>query len=116
MFDNPDFKDQYIVLVFSFIFIKAGFYNFVSIYDVYSVIAIRFFGIPGIYFLFLGSPTIVKRIKIRINKKENSLYMIIFQNILSFLIVAAIVTIGLELYRKYSLFMRKSFFPGMKYD
>ena len=76
MFNNPDFKDQYVVLVFSFIFIKAGFYNFVSIFDVYSVIAIIFFGIPGIYFLFLGSNTIVKRIKIRINKKVNSLYVI----------------------------------------
>ncbi|GKG93767.1 hypothetical protein CE91St38_17750 [Desulfovibrionaceae bacterium] len=116
MFNNPDFKDQYVVLVFSFIFIKAGFYNFVSIFDVYSVIAIIFFGIPGIYFLFLGSHTIVKRIKIRINKKVNSLYVIIFQNILSFLIVVAIVTIGFEIYHKYSIFMNKLFFPGIKYD
>ena len=116
MFNNPDFKDQYVILVFSFIFIKAGFYKFVSIFDVYSVIAIIFFGIPGIYFLFLGSHTIVKRIKIRINKKVNSLYVIIFQNILSFLIVVAIVTIGFEIYHKYSVFMNKLFFPGIKYD
>ena len=39
MFNNPDFKDQYVVLVFSFIFIKAGFKNtyIKSTNDIYIV-------------------------------------------------------------------------------
>ena len=48
--------------------------------------------------------------------KEEKEYIIIIQSILSSLIFIILITICLEIYHRYSIFMSNLFFPGIKHD
>ena len=112
MFNNPDFKGQYIVIVISILLIEiglCGLYDLNKGFNIAAAVMFILFFIPGVY-------TIISRMKLRIKNDESPTYIIILQSILSSLIFILLITVCSEVYHSYSVFMNKLFFPGMKYD
>ena len=112
MFEHPDFKGQYAVLGLATLLIKIGLYNICE----GDIFIIAIFCVSGIILACISVYIILKRMIMRIKNKEEKEYIIIMQSILSSLIFIILITICLEIYHRYSIFMSNLFFPGIKHD
>lgn len=88
MFNNPDFKGQYIVIVISILLIEiglCGLYDLNKGFNIAAAVMFILFFIPGVYFICKSVYTIISRMKLRIktmNHRHTSLYCSLFCHLL----------------------------------